>query len=88
MYWEELLQKAVAFEEAAQIPHSQIPHHNQIWMKSIVDRKLGHGVTDFVADIHHFESTGQKCDTTWGEGRSKVEKWQVQNTMGYQTQEA
>jgi hypothetical protein len=37
MYKEELLQKAVAFEEAAQIVHSQIDYQNRIWMKSIID---------------------------------------------------
>ena len=58
MYQEKLLQKAEAFEEAAQILHSQIPHRNQIWMKSVIDQKLGNDVTDFVADICHFESTG------------------------------
>ncbi|KAF8231157.1 hypothetical protein L208DRAFT_1378239 [Tricholoma matsutake] len=35
MYQEKLLQKAKAFEEAAQILCSQIPHTNWIWMKSI-----------------------------------------------------
>ena len=88
MYQEKLLQKAEAFEEAAQILHSQIPHRNQIWMKSVIDRKLGNDVTDFVADIHCLKSTGQKWDTTWGEGGKNVEKQQVQNTMGYQTWEA
>ena len=88
MYQEKLLQKAEAFEEAAQILRSQIPHRNQIWMKSVIDQKLGNDVTDFVADIHHFESIGQKQDTTWGEGGKKVEKRRVQNTMGYQTRAA
>ena len=88
MYQEKLLQKAKAFEEAAQILRSQIPHRNRIWMKSVIDRKLGNDVTDFVADIHRFESTGRKRDTTWGEGGTKVEKRRVHNTMGYQTREA
>ncbi|KAF8230017.1 hypothetical protein L208DRAFT_1284051, partial [Tricholoma matsutake] len=77
-----------AFEEAAQIVHSKIDHQNWIWMKSIIDQKLGNFVIDFVADIHHCESTGQKWDTMWAEGRGKVEKQRVQNTMGYHTQEA
>jgi hypothetical protein len=58
MYQEKLLQKAEAFEEAAQILRSQIPHRNPIWMKSVIDRKLGNDVADFVADIRRFESTG------------------------------
>jgi hypothetical protein len=88
MYQEKLLQKAEAFEEAAKILRSQIPHRSRIWMKSIIDRKLGDDVTNFVADIRRFESTGHKRDTTWGEGGKKVEKRRVQNTMGYQTRAA
>ena len=54
--------------------HSQIPHRNQIQMKLVIDQKLGNDVTDFVADIHHVESTGQKHNKTWGEGGKKIEK--------------
>lgn len=60
MHQEKLLQKAADFEEAARILRSQIPHGNPIWMKSIVDRKIGNDVTDFVADVRRFESTRRK----------------------------
>ena len=57
-------------------------------MKSVVDRKLGNDVMDFVADVQRFENTGRKRDTTWGEGGGKVVKRRVRNTMGYQRREA
>ena len=66
--------------------HSQIPHRNHIWMKSVVDRKLGKDIMDFVADVRRFEDTGQTHDTTWG-GSGKVAKRKAQNTMGYQRQQ-
>jgi hypothetical protein len=86
MYQEELRQKADCLEEAARILRSQIPHRNHIWMKSIVDRKLGKDIMDFVADVQRFENTGRTRDTTWADGAGKVAKRRVRNTMGYQRQ--
>ena len=57
-------------------------------MKSIVDRRLGKDITDFVADVQQFENTSQTCDATWADGAGKVAKRRIQNTMGYQHQKA
>jgi hypothetical protein len=36
-----------------------------------------------VSDVQWFEKTRKKRGTTWGEGKIKVQKRHVQNTMGY-----
>ncbi|KAG6871056.1 hypothetical protein C0995_008729, partial [Termitomyces sp. Mi166 len=56
-YIEQIQKKADAFEEAAQILHSQIQFKNQIWMKSLSDCKFGHDVMDFIDDIRVYEKT-------------------------------
>ncbi|KAG5634669.1 hypothetical protein H0H81_001198 [Sphagnurus paluster] len=67
---------------------SQAPHQNRIWLNSIVDRQFGCDQQHFADDIRHFEETGRSRDTTWAEGRGKIEKRRVQNTMGYQVRRA
>ena len=76
---ESLKEKVKAFIEA------QIPYKNPIWIKS-VDNRLGNDVVVFVKDIERSERNGRNRDTTWGEGKSKVEKRRVKNTMGYMSQ--
>ena len=78
---ESLLEKATQFERAAQIIREQVSYRNQTWMRS-ADR-LGNDVMNFVADVHHHEQTGRKCDMTWAEGQTKVQKCRLKNTMGY-----
>ena len=53
MYREDLLQRAAMFERAAKIIRSQVPIGNPVWLKSIVDQKLGNDVANFVADASH-----------------------------------
>ena len=57
MYREDLLQRAAMFERAAKIIRSQVPIGNPVWLKSIVDQKLGNDVANFVADASHIWMT-------------------------------
>ena len=76
---------ATAFEDAAAILRAQASHRNRIWLKGLIDRKVGRDVIHFVGDIRRFEETGRKRGTTWGMGEGKDGRRRVQNTMGYQT---
>ncbi|KAG6869382.1 hypothetical protein C0995_003622, partial [Termitomyces sp. Mi166 len=68
-YIEQIQKKADAFEEAAQILHSQIQFKNWIWMKSLSNCKFGHDIMDFIDDIRVYEKTDRRHETTWAEGK-------------------
>ena len=78
--------RAEAFERAAKILRAQVSHRNasRIWQTSVSDRGVGNDVINLVSDVQWFEETGRKRGTTWGEGKDKVQKGRVQNTMGYE----
>ncbi|KAG6805042.1 hypothetical protein H0H92_001030 [Tricholoma furcatifolium] len=86
-FMEEIIRKADAFEEAAAILRSQLKFKNPIWLKRQSDSKFGRDVMDFVDDIQLYEKTGRRRETTWAEGKSKVEKRRARNTMGYTRRE-
>lgn len=71
-----------ALERAAAIIRGQIPHRKKMWLRA-VDQNIGNDVVDFVKDIERHESARRNRDTTWGEGKGKVERRRVRNTMGY-----
>lgn len=52
-------------------------------MKSMVDRKVGRDVADFVDDVQRFTETSRKRDKTWADPKNRVERRRMQNTMGY-----
>ncbi|KAJ3496485.1 hypothetical protein NLJ89_g10479 [Agrocybe chaxingu] len=70
-------------EKGAEMMRHQIEHKSYIWLKSIVDRRIGSDVQGLVADVQHHTRTGKKRSTTWADGKSKQEKRRAQNTMGY-----
>jgi hypothetical protein len=80
-----MIKRAEAFERAAKILRAQVSHRSasRIWQKSVSDRGVGNDVINLVSDVQWFEETGRKRGTTWGEGKDKVQKRRVQNTMGY-----
>jgi len=80
-----MIKRAEAFEHAAKILRAQVSHRkaSRIWQKSVSDRGVGNDVISLVSDVQWFEETGRKRGTTWGEGKDKVHKRRVQNTMGY-----
>jgi len=71
-------------EQAADIIRSQLPHRNQIWISSMVDRNIGHDVADFVLDVPHVERTGRRRENTWARSGDKVGQLCSRNTMGFQ----
>jgi hypothetical protein len=50
---------------AADIIRSQIPHRNQNWIASMVDRDISRDVANVVLDVQHVERTGHRRDNTW-----------------------
>jgi hypothetical protein len=70
--------------EMMEIMRAQADARNPIWMASIVRRDIGKDASLMVADIHRYESTGQKRDNTWGKKGNKEAIRRMENTMGYQ----
>jgi hypothetical protein len=68
---------------AANIIDSQIPHKDQLWLKSLRKRQIGRDITHLVEDVRKFESSRGTRDTTWARNK-KGDSRRVANTMGYQ----
>ncbi|KAF8187532.1 hypothetical protein BJ912DRAFT_970082 [Pholiota molesta] len=81
----ELLKQADALEYAAKMFRRQATEtrNSDIWIASIVRRKVAQPVVDLVADVRRHEKTGRTRDTTWGQGKDKISQRRVNNTMGY-----
>lgn len=71
-------------EHAAAIFRAQVLHRDKLWMRSMVERKIGGNVGQVVADIHRFEATSRVRDTTWPKKGDKEGHRRSRNTMGYQ----
>ncbi|KAG6825491.1 hypothetical protein H0H92_003572 [Tricholoma furcatifolium] len=84
-YEADIRKRVEGYTKAAQLLSAQLacPTRSRIWMKSIVDRKLGADVMELVDDIRWLES-GRTRGTTWAMGGSRRDQRRVQNTMGYQ----
>ena len=70
--------------QAVKIIRSQLPHRNQIWMKSVVSQNLGGDISLLVKDIRYVEETGRRRDRTWARAGDHEGMRRSQNTMGYQ----
>lgn len=70
--------------EAADIIKAQLPHHNRVWINSMVDRNIGGDVSQLVKYIRHMESTGRCRRNTWPRTGDREAIRCSRNTMGYQ----
>ncbi|KAF6751360.1 hypothetical protein DFP72DRAFT_1071563 [Ephemerocybe angulata] len=79
--------RAAKLAEASALIEEQLERDDvsPIWLRSLHSRDIGRDVAHLVEDIRRMEKTGRKKDTTWAEGKDKVAKRRVANTMGYKS---
>jgi hypothetical protein len=73
-----------AIKEGADLILEQIPYANGMWLRGILQGKVGKDIIELRDDCRRFSGSGRRRETTWALSGNARDRRRARNTMGYQ----